>query len=330
MVIGGATGAAVWRLLELGHLAPAGGPMPFVIVGMTACFGAIAHAPLAVMLMVAEMTGSLEMLAPAMVAIILALVVVGDVTIYRSQLATRADSPARRLGAALPPAPQVVVTEVMSRPRLVLPAGATASEALAALDSAGLPGAPVVDQQGTFIGSLQAARLREELDAERSAGTGHEAKAGRLADAEALTLPVQASLDDAVDAVATSRGGWVPVLDVDMHVRGIVSTTDLVRGWRLAMRGAMRQLGRTSKSTTLVEETVQPGSPAAGRRIDELDWPPHAVLVAVHRRQALAWPHPETRLDEGDQVSVVCRKDEEAAVRGLLVRADAEEGLVAG
>jgi CIC family chloride channel protein len=278
------------------------------------------------------MTGSLEMLAPAMVAIILALVVVGDVTIYRSQLATRADSPARRLGAALPPAPQVVVTEVMSPPRLVLPAGATAAEALAALESAGLPGAPVVDQEGTFIGSLQASRLREELDGDRSAdtgrsgdtGSGQRAKAGRLADAEALTLPVQASLDDAVDAVATSRGGWVPVLDVDMHVRGIVSTTDLVRGWRLAMRGAMRQLGRTSTSTTLVEETVQPGSPAAGRRIDELAWPPHAVLVAVHRRQALAWPHPDTRLDEGDQVSVVCRKDEEAAVRGLLVRAAAD------
>ena len=57
-------------------------PAPFVIVAMIACFGSIAHAPLAVMLMVAEMTGSLEMLAPAMVAVGLATVVVGDQTIY--------------------------------------------------------------------------------------------------------------------------------------------------------------------------------------------------------------------------------------------------------
>ncbi|HET8560230.1 MAG TPA: chloride channel protein [Marmoricola sp.] len=326
MVIGGGTGAAVWRLLELGHLAPPGGPMPFVIVGMTACFGAIAHAPLSVMLMVAEMTGSLEMLAPAMVAIILALAVVGDVTIYRSQLATRADSPARRLSAQLPPAPQVPVSEVMSRPRLVLRAAMTAPEALAAMQEAEVPGAPVVDQDGAFIGSLHTARLAGQV------GEGTTTKAGRLADAEALTLPAQASLDDAVDAVATSRGGWVPVLDVDMHVRGIVSTIDLVEGWRLAMRDAIRQLGRASQTTTLVEETVRAGSPADGARIDGLDWPPRAVLVAVHRRQGLAWPHPDTRLGEGDLVSVVCRKDEEDAVRRLLVTGDADAGagLAAG
>ncbi|WP_310963821.1 chloride channel protein [Nocardioides terrisoli] len=313
MVIGGATGAAVWRLLELGHAAPAGGPTPFVIVGMIACFGAIAHAPLAVMLMVAEMTGSLEMLAPAMVAIILALLVVGDATIYRSQLATRADSPARRFSAQMPPAPQVPVSDVMAPPRLVLPASLTASEALAALRDAEVPGAPVVDADGVFIGSLHAARLAEQVEA------GTATKAGRLADAEALTLPEAASLDDAVDAVATSRGGWVPVLDVDMHVRGVVSTTDLVRGWRLAMRGAMRQLGRASGATTLVEETVDADSQADGARIDQLDWPPRAVLVAVHRRQGLAWPHPDTRLGAGDLVSVVCRKEEADAVRRLLV-----------
>ena len=64
MVIGAFVGAAVWRLLEpivpsLGH-----DPAPFVIVGMMACFGSIARAPLAVMLMVAEMTGTLSLIVP--------------------------------------------------------------------------------------------------------------------------------------------------------------------------------------------------------------------------------------------------------------------------
>jgi CIC family chloride channel protein len=98
MVIGGAAGGALWRLLEAGHLTT-GGPMPFVIVGMTACFGAVAHAPLAVMLMVAEMTGNLQLLAPAMVAIVIAVVVIGGTTMYRSQLGTRADSPAHQHSA---------------------------------------------------------------------------------------------------------------------------------------------------------------------------------------------------------------------------------------
>lgn len=67
MVIGGILGALIWRVSH--HLLPGlpNTPAPFVIVGMMALFGGIAHAPLAVMLMVAEMTGNLSMLAPAMI-----------------------------------------------------------------------------------------------------------------------------------------------------------------------------------------------------------------------------------------------------------------------
>jgi CIC family chloride channel protein len=50
---------------------------------MMALFGGIAHAPLAVMLMVAEMTGNLSMLAPAMIAVGLSTALVGDNTINR-------------------------------------------------------------------------------------------------------------------------------------------------------------------------------------------------------------------------------------------------------
>ena len=60
MMIGAFLGASVWRLFEpvvpsMGH-----DPAPYVIVGMMCCFGGISRAPLAVMLMVAEMTGSLS------------------------------------------------------------------------------------------------------------------------------------------------------------------------------------------------------------------------------------------------------------------------------
>src|SRR5271169_2063057 len=88
MVIGAFLGASVWRLFE--PIAPSMGhdPAPYVIVGMMCCFGSISRAPLAVMLMVAEMTGSLSILAPAMIAVGLAWFIVrrSDDTVYRSQL----------------------------------------------------------------------------------------------------------------------------------------------------------------------------------------------------------------------------------------------------
>ena len=59
MVIGGMVGASFWRLFHNVFQGMPASPAPFVIIGMIGMFGGIAHAPLAVMLMVAEMTGNL-------------------------------------------------------------------------------------------------------------------------------------------------------------------------------------------------------------------------------------------------------------------------------
>ncbi len=102
MVVGGMLGASFWRL---GHdVLPnmPDNPAPFVIVGMIALFGSIAHAPLAMLLMVGEMTGNLSLLAPAMIALAVAMMLVGDRTIYTSQVPNRASAPAHRLRSSFP------------------------------------------------------------------------------------------------------------------------------------------------------------------------------------------------------------------------------------
>jgi chloride channel protein, CIC family len=96
MVIGAALGAAFWAILHgIPALAGGVGPSPaiFALVGMVAVFGSVAHAPIAMTLMVAEMTGNLAVVPPAMLALVIAAVIVGRTTIYRSQLETRADLP---------------------------------------------------------------------------------------------------------------------------------------------------------------------------------------------------------------------------------------------
>ena len=97
MVIGATVGAALWRVLtdvlpSLG-LESTVGPSPavYVIVGMAVLFGSVSHAPIAMLLMVAEMTGNLTLVPLAMLAMAVASLVVGNTTIYRSQLESRAD-----------------------------------------------------------------------------------------------------------------------------------------------------------------------------------------------------------------------------------------------
>lgn len=161
MVIGAFTGLAIWRVLE--PIAPGVGssPVPFIVVGMMALFGGISRAPLAVMLMVAEMTGSIAIVAPAMVAVAISTFIVrrSDDSIYRSQLRSRADSAASRLESGLPTLRLVLVREAASDPLVVLRAGTSAAAALAALDAEHVPGAPVVDERGTYLGTVSSEAL---------------------------------------------------------------------------------------------------------------------------------------------------------------------------
>jgi CIC family chloride channel protein len=114
MVVGGMLGASFWRLAHDVLPQMPADPAPLVIIGMMALFGGIAHAPLAVMLMVAEMTGNLSLLAPAMVAVAISTALVGDRTIYHSQLLTRADSPAHRMRFSFPLLSSLFVRDAMS------------------------------------------------------------------------------------------------------------------------------------------------------------------------------------------------------------------------
>ncbi|BBY18918.1 chloride channel protein [Mycolicibacterium litorale] len=103
VVIGAFVGAAVWRLGELaGAPGLPDGPAVFVVVGMVACFGSVAHAPLAVMIMVAEMTGSFSVVPCAMVAVGVAYLLITrtDVSIYRAQRRNRETADAERRARA--------------------------------------------------------------------------------------------------------------------------------------------------------------------------------------------------------------------------------------
>jgi CIC family chloride channel protein len=92
IVIGAFVGASIWRLADLaGAPGIPDGPGVFVIIAMMACFGSVAHVPLAVMIMVAEMTSSFSVLPGAMIAVGIAYLLIArtDVSIYKAQRLNR-------------------------------------------------------------------------------------------------------------------------------------------------------------------------------------------------------------------------------------------------
>ena len=98
LLIGGSFGGATGMILHI--LAPGLVPLDslpvFVVIGMIATFGSASRAPLAVMIMVTEMTGNFSVLVPAMGAVAIAVLLIGNDTIYRAQVPDRARSGAHR------------------------------------------------------------------------------------------------------------------------------------------------------------------------------------------------------------------------------------------
>ncbi len=105
LVIGAAAGAGLWRLLDLAGVAPSD-PGVMVVAGMAACLGPIVHAPIALTVMAIETTREVTLAVPVMIAMAVALMVVGDTTLYRSQLLTRDVLATEPVEAPLVPVPR--------------------------------------------------------------------------------------------------------------------------------------------------------------------------------------------------------------------------------
>jgi chloride channel protein, CIC family len=319
MVIGGFLGAAVWRLLH--GFAPGLpiSPAPLVIVGMISCFGSIAHAPIAVMLMVAEMTGSLELLAPAMAAVGIATLVVGDHTIYASQLKNRADSPSHRLRFGLPMLDAISVAESMTPPKLVLKSGDSVAAARSRLGELRLRAAPVIDGSNLYLGVVQVADL-EDAPPDSSVAI--------LADRTYPVVAADAQLDSVMSVLADGHANWLPVVSRGKLV-GTVATANVVRAYQGTLETARRRLLTISGATILLDETVAEGSVAAGSAIRDVPWPRGTLVIAVGKKDGLVFPTGDTRIEPGDNLSILTTKASAAVVRRKL-REPTKENRSAG
>ena len=91
MVVGATAGAALWRLSEMAgaHAIVPASPALLAAVGMAACLGAAARSPIAITVIAAETCSSGWVLAAALLAVPLAVLLLGSDTLYRAQPPSR-------------------------------------------------------------------------------------------------------------------------------------------------------------------------------------------------------------------------------------------------
>lgn len=303
MVIGGMVGATVWRLCY--HVLPGipTTPAPFVIVGMMALFGGIAHAPLAVMLMVAEMTGNLSILAPAMIAVGISTIVVGNASIYTSQVNTRADSPAHRLQLSFPLLSTLSVRQALTRLSWKFSPKQTAATAEAMLAGRVESGAPVLDEKGNLQGILTLGDIQRVPLAEREQCSVNEAM-----NREVLFAYPDETLDEALEQLTSHRVSWMPVVDVEVgsagrHVIGILSVSDIVRLYRETLAKDSRRMRGLVEGTVMVETKIEPDMQLAGAPLRDAQLPSETLVVSIRRQNELIFPRGSAIIEPGDVVT---------------------------
>jgi CIC family chloride channel protein len=145
LVIGSMVGAVTWSLLHnFTNLVPAE-PATFVVLGMMTLFGGIAKAPLAVMIMVSEMTGNYSLLIPSMVSVVIAYFLTGNSYIYEKQVNTRADSPAHRAEYFVPLLEKIQIIDAMVTNPITVSTETYLSDFADLTKSKGIDAAPVLD-----------------------------------------------------------------------------------------------------------------------------------------------------------------------------------------
>ena len=301
MVIGAFVGAGVWRLLEpvvpsLGH-----DPAPYVIVGMMACFGSISRAPLAVMLMVAEMTGTLSLIVPAMLAVGLATLIVrrSDDTIYRSQLKSRAESPAHRILSGLPLLARVPVADAMVPARCVLVEPSDGDAFVRELEECGESAAPLTDSSGHYLGVVT-------LDALRERTSRHvEGVSDVPVDVTVAPVYMDVHLDVVLDILTSTPQTWATVIDAQRRVVGTVALSDIVQNYQRTARNYLRQLSEKGGATGLVEVVIADDSTYVGVPLRSSSIPRGVLITSIERGRDVIRPNGDTVLRARDRVTAL-------------------------
>ena len=236
LMIGGLLGASLWILLD--GIFPNFGPViaAFIIVGMMAFFGGVGKVPVAVILMVSEMTGGFTLLVPSMIATTIAYIVTGKVTIYRSQVQSRAESPAHRSEYSIPLLQKLFVKDAMTKKVITIPPNSKVSEVAEILSKNGIKGMPVLDDNSRLVGIVTLTDVLQ-LHPDQRATT----KVGSIMTKEIITANPGDTLYTAFDKMTNNQIGRLLVVESGRSSKliGIITREDV---WRVYNIEIMSQL----------------------------------------------------------------------------------------
>jgi CIC family chloride channel protein len=238
LVIGGMLAASLWTAGHsfFGSYLPSS-PQPFVVVGMMALFGAVAHAPIAVIIMVSEMSGTYTMLAPAMIAVGLAYVIVGRNTIYESQVLSLAQSPAHKYEYISPVLNVMRVDQAMIDNCSTVSPDASVEKAAQVIKACRVA-APVVNDRGELAGIVANEDILPiPLDKRGMI------KVEGIMSTNLIVIHAEETLEHALELIVSRGVAVLPVVDRRDPTRllGLVTRQSIIRAYESEAKKMLRE-----------------------------------------------------------------------------------------
>jgi CIC family chloride channel protein len=236
LTIGAATGGAVGMIFHilLPELIPLQSVPVFVIVGMIALFGSIANAPIAVLIMVVEMMGNFSLLVPAMGGVGMSYLITGGRSIYREQVATKAQSEAHRHEYGKRVLEQILVREAMifADKVISLSPDDPVQKARTYIDQTSHTGFPVLEK-GRLAGIITVCDVRRVQN-----GAGLSSMVGDAMTRELIVISPEDTMENAMKIMMVHNVHHLPVASPDDPgiMAGFLTRTDMMKIYSRACR----------------------------------------------------------------------------------------------
>jgi len=216
---------------------PATDPAAYALVGMATIFGSIAQAPLTVILLVFEMTGSYTMILPMLAAGVLSQVVFYSLRkegVFTHKLARMGIKFGR--GKDLNILEAIPVSRVMHTGVETIPASEHLGRVRERFGHSPHHGFPVVDDDGRLCGMITTSDLTHHHDEPETV------YAREICTPTVYSLNVNDDCHRAIAMLEDYHIGRVPVLDAEGRPVGIITRTDIVGAYKLALQLRQQEL----------------------------------------------------------------------------------------
>jgi CIC family chloride channel protein len=208
LFIGSMVGLALWKIISLSPLHVSHIPEFFMVIGMMSLFAGVARCPLAVMFMVSEMTSGYALTIPAMIAVAISYVIVGNNTIYKSQVKSPSESPAHKFDYYKPILGKIKIKEILIRDIPIVNEEDGIKVAAENLKKYKISGMPVCSAKDNSLVGIVC-----NQDILNNCEQGKDKKIAEIMNSPAITISPENSLYDALYLMYKNDISFLPVVD---------------------------------------------------------------------------------------------------------------------